>query len=347
MDKAKNPAAVRGFDGYITPAGCMVAHLRNSTEHNSDIFSITPRSYLKSEDIHRIRSKIKVYGAAEKLNPSDKDSWTEQVITNWTSNGTVSSSSADKKVGDYSRYIYAGTVWALWGKKAISAALCAWPHGYKTLNFWFKCWSTISYVNTFDVRLYSGTDYFTQRIDPVPPDSEWVHYSLPLNFEDWGKEGNPDWTAIDGVMFVIGVATEGNAFMRIDGLYLGGARFSGSAEEASPSYNVRCKEPIIDSALKSDAECALRAESLKDFFKDPVITLSSVLVDGDHRYKPGDRQRVVVSNDNLDEYFRIIKIQHIVSGPTWDTILTLSDEPMRISYIFKVLKEAEKLLKRK
>jgi len=81
--------------------------------------------------------------------------------------------------------------------------------------------------------------------------------------------------------------------------------------------------------------------------KDLVVTLSEVVVDGDHRYNPGDRQRIIVSNDGLDAYFRIIQVQHRVKRTQWDSVLTLSNEPQHVDYVFKLLQEAQKLLERR
>ena len=72
-------AGVIGFDFRVAPDGLFEFFPRNSkTSPVSLSEKIEASEYRK--DIHRIRNKITVYGAADKSEPSDKDNWTEGII---------------------------------------------------------------------------------------------------------------------------------------------------------------------------------------------------------------------------------------------------------------------------
>jgi len=115
----------------------------------------------------------------------------------------------------------------------------------------------------------------------------------------------------------------------VDEMWFGGRHFEGMAEDlaSQQKYGIQVPEPEVDEALQSDADCQAKAEAICDFLKDSVITLQNVVKDGDHRYIPANRQRVVVSSANLDDYFRIVQVEDKVVGVAWDSILALSDEP--------------------
>lgn len=72
-------AGVIGFDFRVAPDGLFEFFPRNSkTSPVSLSEKIEVSEYRK--DIHRIRNKIMVYGAADKSEPFDKDFWTEGII---------------------------------------------------------------------------------------------------------------------------------------------------------------------------------------------------------------------------------------------------------------------------
>lgn len=344
LEKTKNPAAVQGFDAYETSAGCIVGHLRNSLDFTSPITSITPKSYQKKEDLHRVRNKIKVYGVKDHANPSDKDGWTDSTA-GWTiGSGALYVNGVTKVIGSYSLSLQGDNCWMYRTFTAISGGKM-FESSYEFLIFW----TGEDNGKEIEVRLFApdSSNYFSRKISSV---YKWTQQKWGLGPEydlEWSKTGSPNWNDIQG--FRIGVNGTSNVTLWLDGLHFYPNRYSYTAEdsESEAKYGTRLSKLEVDEALKTNAECQARAESILAVFKDPVITLSDIVVDGDNGYNPGDRQRVIVSNDGLDAYFRIIQVEHSVKGTQWDTILTLSNEPQYIDYVFKLLQEVQKLLERR
>jgi uncharacterized protein (UPF0248 family) len=133
--------------------------------------------------------------------------------------------------------------------------------------------------------------------------------------------------------------------LQVDELYFGKNRFSGSAEDATSQtlYGVRMPEPITDESLASDDDCTKKAQSLLAYYKDRVTTLTLTTF-GDNDFKPGDRLHVVLSNDGIDDYFRILEVRHTLQDVLWQTELLLSNEPIMIDYIFRKIVEAQKTI---
>lgn len=358
LEKAKNPAAVQGFDAYETPSGCVVGHLRNSLDFVSPIASITPRSYQKSEDLHRVRNKIKVYGKKGRpwSGSVSKDGWTESA-SGWGSNQGTPETSTDTPnvgIGTVSIQINAGTstnanlyrTWASFSSK--------FSREKRKISFYFKALVAGANPYRINILIYAPDINNCFRLFDVKiPDQEWHEYAYdigPGTIWESNKFGNPDWSNVSGIFIThqTSPAYPTSHIIRVDLLHFVDT-YSGSASDSSSQdiCGVRCNEPEVDEALNSDAECQAKAESILATLKDPVITLSDVIVDGDHRYTPGDRQRVVVANDGLDAYFRIVQVKHSVQRTQWDTVLTLSNEPQYIDYIFRLLQETTKLLERR
>jgi hypothetical protein len=82
----------------------------------------------------------------------------------------------------------------------------------------------------------------------------------------------------------------------------------------------------------SDVECDLKARSLVELMKEAAETFT-LTVDGDNTFVCGTMQRVAISNDGLDAFFRILEITHQLRGVDWATALTLSNEPLQLDYV--------------
>jgi len=385
-DKASNPEGAKGFDIVEMPSGVLMGHLRNSLDFVSPIASITPETYSKSEDVHRVKNKnIKIYGEPGQIGdnkgkadkgrkePSDGDLWTLDNINNWVAEkGSISAQTSVPKVGtNYIRgdaALEAGTYKSQFRRDLGTLVKGFGKGAYQTVNLYVR--SYLNPMTTRRIRLYApdANNYFYASL-PAGDQSQWVFYQFQLGeqFEydveknpdgAWNKVGSPVWGALSSIAFY-GDATVNFGFC-VDGLYFGHGRWRASAEDSTSqqNYGGRVPEPIIDDNLKSDAECQAMANAYRDFLKDPITSLQNVLVDGDYRYTPGDRQRIIVSNDNLDAYYRIIQVVHKVVGVSWDTILTKSDEPQFVAPIFptsiggivhiiKKVKEDQKRLNRR
>lgn len=356
LEKAKNPSGSVGFDAYIIPSGVMVGHLRNSLDFTSPITSITPITYNKSVDTDRIRNKIKVYGASEKVTENNKDYYTEALSNSFTwsaPQGGSLSLNSDALMGIWSIQLYESSSTMLVFRLSFGTGnekSAKFPKEFKTFNFSLKVPSGTT-VGTVAIRLYTDISNYFRTIftaHDVQVGGDWADFKIPIGREhegsgyngEWSTVGSPDWGSILTVEIWVGFPSSGNQTARVDALFFGGARFIGSAEDSTfPETRFSVE---TDESLQSDAECAAKASALLEILKDPVTILNEVLVDGDPRYTPGERQRIVVTNDNLDAYFRIVEVHHEVRGPTWDTYLILSDEPQNVDYVFKLLKETQK-----
>ena len=351
LEKAKNPAAVQGFDAYETPAGCVIGHLRNSLDFVSPIASITPESYQKSEDWHRVRNKIKVYGCFNDNAQMPKDeNWTESLL-NWVAGKGTLSLTDSNEAGTYSILCSTTGTQTLFSRTLQPELMTASGLKRTTKNsfgkihfYWLTNGTPVSNGASIVLQAPDTSNYFIQYLSGTSG-------SLTLTLGPdggWTSSGSPNWDNIQKITLSV-VSSVSNFGTLIDNLRLREGRFYALKEdsESQSVYGMRMDEPIVDDSLKSDAECQGRAESIIAVLKDLLITLSDVVVDGDHRYNPGDRQRIVVSNDGLDAYFRIIQVQHSVKGTQWNSVLTLSNEPQHVDYVFKLLQEAQKLLERR
>jgi hypothetical protein len=344
LEKAKNPAAAQGFDVYETPAGCLIGHLRNSLDFTWPYNTLIPSSYVKGADLHRVRNKTKVYGSRNKALPTDKESWTES-LSGWTTgSGTLYLDATHKIVGTYCLELLGDNCWMY---RTFAAISCGnqYKKSYGALSFWI--WEFQG--KEIEIRLLApdASNYFARKITNI---LAWTRMTWNLGVEneaEWTKTGSPDWNNIQG--FRAGVNGTSSIELWLDGLYFYPTRFMGEANDSASQavYGVRASEPIVDDSLQSDAECVAKAESIKAVLKDPVITLSDVVVDGDYWMDPGVRARIVVANDGLDAYFRIVQAKHVVKGTHWDARLTLSNEPQYVDYVFKLLQEEQMLLQRK
>jgi hypothetical protein len=353
LEKAKNPGATQGFDCYETPSGVLVGHLRGSADFASPIDGIYPQSYKKSVDLHRVRNRIRVYGAQTKNDPLDMDAYTE-ATTNWTSNGTLDTSTIEKKMGTCSvlaEKTPAGV--SVYAERSLPSVIMAdYRIGYKRLHVWIMCFSDVGADSGLSIFL-CAPDYANSFLEQyVVKSGVWTEIDIPIGRDEaiWVTgAGTPDWNNIQNIRFAMDSPGSDQVIIFIDNLFFADARFSGIADDidSQEAYGIRCSKPEVDDSLLSDAECLARAESIRAVLKDPVVTLSEVNVDGDHRYNPGDLQRVIVANDDLDDSFRIIEVGPVVRKSQWDTLLTLSNEPQYIDYVFKLITENAKLLDRR
>jgi hypothetical protein len=97
-------------------------------------------------------------------------------------------------------------------------------------------------------------------------------------------------------------------------------------------YGARYAPSQTDEELKSDHECEQKAESLIEFLKEPVESINLTVL-GDNGFVPGDKLPVVISNDALNAYYRILEARYVVRDVRWDALLKLSNEPKIIDYI--------------
>ena len=360
---AKTSAGAVGFDGYVDPAGNM--HIFKRGKYTSSV-SLTERieHYKKEDDVHRVRNKIKVYGAAERAYPLDKDAWTESLTPadgSWasgTGTGSVSLDATEKIKGTGSVKLavtgsdyYGRLIFTLnEGKEANCYDV---PDGYADITFQVKLEEAYSGDITLQLEDDAG---MVCRKELNAKKKEWVLINVSC-----GRVAKDQWTyslfnsqafnwkKVKKVDITCHFPGTGTGAFWIDNLFFNKRRFEGFAEDptSQAKYGVRWKEPIIEDGLKSDAECLKKAESYRDFLKEKVITLTDFEVEGDNGFNPGDTQPVTISNDNINEHFRILEIRHVVRGVNWSTFLTLTNEPQFIDYVFMSIDERLKRLEKR
>jgi hypothetical protein len=300
-------------------------------------------------DTYRVKNKIKVYGKNEKRYPAT-DEWSEST-TNWTASESLSLSS-DHEVGTYSIIAWSTANYYVWAKKTFSQISAAFRPNTKKFCFWFKtqyaAGGSIDQVVLYLLAPDESNCFYREITGDVTPTSTsgsvWSYLTYALNTEDWNKTGSPDWANIQGFkIYVHGNNATVNE--RIDDPYFAEIAYSGSAEDSTSQglYGVRMPEPIVDDSLQSDDDCTKKAQSLLAYYKDKVTTLT-ITTFGNNAFKPGDMVHVVLSNDNVDGWFRILEVRHQLEDVLWQTELLLSNEPIMIDYIFRKMFEVQKTL---
>jgi hypothetical protein len=352
--KATTAGGVIGFDSYVDPAGNVHVFKRNKYTSAVDISEFL--DYEHPIDSHQIRNRIKVYGLLNYFHPSD-DSWTEST-TDWT--GDAIDLSPYKQVGTYSiEGSKAGSEENRTSLEMIRSNLGGVDCGefrdqYQKLKFQFAWSNVVTYEPPvyydpwyMEVYLYhSDTHYVMATVQGFPKIEQWQTVELPLGrdetaadysktWKSWGDWEPDDWESIVKIKFVIWweQIPGGYGYLWIDDLRFV-RRFVGLAFDSVSiaKYGDRWAEPQEDDELASDDECVKKAQSLIDFLSEDLESLS-ITVDGDNRFTQGDKQRVVIANDSIDAYYRILEVKHTVTGPTWLSILKLANSPKMIDYI--------------
>lgn len=333
---AKTLGGVVGFDGYCDPAGNMNVFRRGKYVSQVVLPQLDIDIYSKKEDALRIVNKQRVYGIwSESCQIPDNDVWCEDLL-NWsvyTGFGTLSLDNADKKVGNY----------AVKGTAALSAGLYSLafrrtfePDGtvidcvnkttnasFGVLHFWLKC--SISGAAGIYLYLLDPDGGIKNAIPLTPSANVWTEYTIIFGQDNYGQhwaQGN-DSSAFQNVAYILfSYLLQGSSFtILVDDLYFKNGRFRATKENkiSQAKYGIIVGKPEVDDKLTSNAECGKKADSLLDFHRDKIIKFT-LTVDGDNGYLPGYKQRVTLTNDNIDEWFRI-ELKHIVKGVDWTTDL--------------------------
>jgi hypothetical protein len=349
-DACQTSGGAVGFDGYVDPPGNLWIFPRNSSNSTVDLTNKILR-YKIDYDTYRVKNKIKVYGAMGRSLPTDQDAWTENSASSWVAiQGTVSDSTITDPLPKK-------------GNKELKFAVNeATPHiseAYYPLAsalFIFKSYTKISFwkninrpdATSFQIRLYTDvSNYYAKEL--ACNEAEWTFEEISCGAQSegtsqsWIKVGNPSWGNITKVGFYLSDPNGGVYY--IDNLFFSNIPYEYTASDTNSQalYGVRMPEPIVDDSLQSDDECTKKAQSLLAYYKDRVTTLTLTTF-GDNNFKPGDKLHVVLSNDNIDDYFRILEVRHTLQDVLWQTELLMSNEPIMIDYVFRKMFEVQKNL---
>lgn len=324
--KATTVGGVVGFDSYVDPAGNM--HLFARGKYNSTV-DLTEKieEYSHPIDSHSIKNKQTVYGKNIKTYPDTGDDWTES-LAGWNiGGGTLTLDGSNKKIGSYSLHMSGA-----WIYRYFSVTKCDVPfkNKYPNLIFWLKCQGIGS---GFSLILYAPdmSNYFSLWVENGLVTTDWKLETItlgPANTDGWSSYGTPSWDNVQGIRIL------GDGDIWLDWLHFGVAYHNATVSDSLSigKYGIRCAAPSEDDTLDSDDECSMKAASLISMEKESTESFT-ITMDGDNDFIPGYRQLVVISNDNVNAYYRILEIQHTLYGVDWMVTLKLSNEPILIDYL--------------
>jgi len=306
------------------------------------------------QDIHRIRNRVTVYGAADKSMPADKDAWTESLTPSdgyWTAAAGSISLDASMKLRGFAsirleaeNLYYGAAAFILYAGKEVNANL------YPLFNLWLRC--EAAYNGQGILQLLDRTGKQAQRPFTVGKD-EWFkieHKVGEKNADGWNVESGFDWNYIWQVRIILFFDGVGTGGFWIDGLFFGGRRYSSTQEDSTSQSSYGLREQVeVNEELWSDTECALRAKALLANLKDPAeqLTLRSTIIDyGNTPLLPGDTVHVTLPNEGVDGDFRILSVDYNVDAKTQtlETVLELGREkPMLADYLFRLQSKTDSL----
>jgi len=360
---------VKGVDGYVNAGGEVVIFERGK---NTSPVSLTDKvlNYTKSDDVYRVKnSKIRVYSTPPKVNspnqptiipghayPSNHDIWTEPADdANWIeTDGAIDWPIGSPKIGSaYLRFTK-----AFLGNGAFrrmhDPVNCLAKGGFKSINFWM---SEDPLYDHYHVRLLAPdiTHYF--ETFPIDPSATWIlkslwfgsdyEYNADTNPQGlWNPVNSPNWTDIRGIQFY-GEMLNTQTFS-VDGLYYGNAPYQAETDDTDAeaaasiaSYGARTMEPTTVGNLGSDYDCLLWAKGLRSYYVNPATSIK-LRTFGDYLFTPGDMQPLVLANDAINDSFRTLEIVHTLNDVWWETVLTLSNEPLSMDYWVRAMWEKQR-----
>jgi hypothetical protein len=340
-------SGVIGYDFRVAPDDLFEFFPIGSKNASISLVNL-PEVATYRKEISRVRNKIYVYGAPQKLLPSDQDSWTES-LTGWSCGGTdtLSLDSAHKVLGNYSIYDQSALAYPnpsiqmlyqlVPASPGVLGLRCGGNTGYKRLNYAYRLSGSCSggnyWFQLLRVCLYAP-DYqnLFQKDHWIPDnlqqDQNWHYnqemlgkeYMYQAGAEDyWVPVGNSDWKNIKYIYFygwgVVGPSgTQGYIGLNIDKMFFDQGRFSAVEEDSSSESAYGLRELAeTDDDLLSDAACDLRAKSLRDYYKSPAeyISVKSTVVDyGNTPVLPADMIHVTLPNENVDGNYRVDSVEY-------------------------------------
>jgi hypothetical protein len=365
--ESSDKAGVIGFDFRVAPDAKFEFFPRNSkTSPVSLSEKIEQSEYRK--DIFGVRNKITIYGAQNRMDPSDGDAWTEPASEppeNWVLDfgEGVHRSGIYVKVGSYSIFGRADpSTYRVTFHRNLSGLS---PFYYSMLKFW--CVSQYVPQDHRWIRLLAPDDsnYFQKSDFTVGYTSmgDWRLNELPLGKGQeydaltnpngiWTKVGNPSWFNISAIKFEAQWNLPWDLY--IDGLFFDKGRFNNTQQDSTSQSNYGVRELVdTDEELYSDNECMLRAKAILAQLKDPAeyLTVRSTIIDyGITPLLAGDKIHVTLPNENVDADFRILSVEYYVDAKTQTLEITLElgrERPLLADYLYALRSKTDHLSRHK
>jgi hypothetical protein len=358
-------AGVIGFDFRVAPDGKFEFFPRNT---KSSPVSLKERIEFSqySKDIHRVRNRIWVFGAAEKKYPSDGDAWTETLdlngdaINDWQSGtGTGSVSLANDRVakGTYSIKHTTNTA-DYYGRLRLIIPSGMQPNLNKYPSIQFQINREGGFSNAATLILQDNAGNWATREFSIPEADKWalIEFNAGKKHEnEWNwVDAGFNWEIINEIFWDVHFPGTGTGNFWVDNLFFNRARWEAMQEDTSSQSNYGLRELVeVDEELHSDNECLLRAKALLAHLKDPVehLTIRSTVIDyGTTPLLPADKIHVTLPNENIDADFRIISVEYHVRANEQVLEITLElgrEPPLLADYLYALKKKTESLARYK
>jgi len=362
-----------GFDFRVAPDGKFEFFPRLS-KTSSVSLSEKIETAVYRKDIWRIRNKITVYGAAEKAYPSDKDGMTENL--------TVSGDNTQLLYYEGETLI---AYWERWGIcllykdttriKGSYSAKCDAASGvgsaamslkrfgsvvfnledYPSLNFQIRRTTNIGSYGV-KVQIVDVNDQKLRRMLDKFDADKWkqstlrcgVKYTDEWTIDEFNTQAF-DWTQVKEIMFEAFTAGSETGSFWVDNFFFNHKRWNSTKENVASQSAYGLREYVeTDEELHSDEECALRAEALLDWLKNPaeyLLVITTVLDYGSTPILAGDKVYVDLPNENLGGYFRVINAEYTVNVKRQILTVTMElgkEPPLYADYIFALRKNERK-----
>jgi len=318
------------------------------------------------KDIHGVRNKITVYGAAEKARPTDKDAWTESLTpadgawSSGTGTGNVYFDTVTKIKGNGSiKHVTSTSDYygrAIFTFNSGSEQNC---NNYPSLTF--QIYIQQAFSGNVTIQLEDTAGMIVRQEITVSKKNEFQLFSFPVgdkNSDQWTHSianTQPfNWASVKKIDFTAHFSGTGTGNFHIDNLFFNKHRWEANQEDATSQSNYGLRELVeVDEELHSDNECTLRAKALLAHLKDPAqyITVQSNVIDYDtNRILPGDKIHVTLPNENIDADYRIISAEYhvIAAEQTLELTLELGREtPLLADYLYALKSKSSALARTK
>jgi hypothetical protein len=344
---------VIGYDFRVAPDGKFEFFPKNT---QPAAVSLAERLEVSqyNKDVSRIRNKIRVYGAADKSVPADKDAWTESLAPTggvWTAVAGIVSLDMDIKakggcsVRTYAESLsYAAAIFTFNPESLVDA------EAYPTLNLWLN--RDASFNGNVSIRLFDGTGKIASHQLTVGA-SQWFQVQLGVGsqaVDQWQLDAGFDWSRIWRVQVACWFDEVSTGSFWVDGLFFGGKRYSALQEDAPSQVTFGLREQVeVNEELWSDLECLGRAAALLANLKSPAesVTLKSSVLDfGAVPILAGDTLHVELPIEGVDCDFRVDSVEYHVDGVSQELEVGLElgrEAPLLADYVYALRAKMESL----
>jgi hypothetical protein len=225
---------------------------------------------------------------------------------------------------------------------------------YPLLNLWVV--REAAYNGQGDLSLFDRTGKRASRPFTVGK-AEWFkieHKVGEKNADGWNVESGFDWNYVWQVRIALNFDGTGTGSFWVDNLFVGGRRYSSMQENTASqtAYGLRMFVDT-DEELYSDNECMLRAKAILANLKDPAeyLTIRSTVIDyGTTPLLSGDKITVVLPNENVNAYFRILSVEYFVDAKTQTLEITIElgrEIPLLADYMYALRSKTDHLSRHK